>query len=163
MAFRIETNAFQPGGNIPANHSKDGGNKSPLIRWVDAPAEAQAFALVVEDPDVTGEPFCHWLVYDIPKDLTQLDPTMLHAGTVENGIHQGMNDFDEMGWGGPQPPQGEKHQYVFRLFALKKPLNAGEGLRRKDLLAKIEDAGVIDRAEITGFYKSVRSRRVSAA
>lgn len=164
MAFRISTNAFQPGGNIPVNYAKEGPNKSPYLRWEGAPEGTKSFALLVEDPDVAGDPFCHWIIWNIPSESTELTENIHHHSSFErSGIGQGLNDYDEVGYGGPQPPQGERHAYVFRLYALKDKMELPDDARRKDFLAKIEEVGVLDRAEITGFYKTLRKRRVSAA
>lgn len=161
MAFRISTNAFQPGGNIPVNFTKDGPNKSPLICWEHAPADTQSFALVVEDPDAPSGTFYHWLVYDIPPNVTQLDPELPHEPLLDEHIKQGTNDFGEIGYSGPQPPSGKKHQYVFRLYALARPLGITEGLGKDEVLQRIDQAGVIARAEMTGFYKSLKKAKVA--
>ena len=35
---------------------------------------------------------------------------------------EGPNDFGRIGWGGPCPPAGTPHDYVFTLYALPAPL-----------------------------------------
>lgn len=153
--FQIKTTAFQPGGSIPVNFTGDGPNKSPIIRWENPPAEAKSFALIVEDPDAPGEVFAHWLVYDIPADMTHLDPELPHDEMLPNGIKQGVNDFNEIGYSGPFPPVGKKHQYVFRLYALREPPGLNVAMRKDEFLAKIKDQGILAQSEVTGFYKSL--------
>ena len=99
-----------------------GGNLSPALSWSNAPKGTQSFALLVHDPDApTGSGWWHWLIYNIPANVTSLaagagDPKkgLLPAGTV-----QGRTDYGTQGYGGPCPPPGKPHHYFFRLYALK--------------------------------------------
>lgn len=164
MAFRILTNAFQPGGAIPVNFTREGPNKSPAIRWEEVPEGTQSFALIVEDPDAPAATFYHWLVYDIPSSLNSLDPELARVEEFPNGIKQGVNDFNEIGYDGPMPPSGERHRYVFRLYALKTaPGTLKPGLRKDELLEKLEQLGVLARAEVTGLYKSLGKKKKAVA
>ena len=38
-------------------------------------------------------------------------------GTFDEHVIQGKNDFGELGYGGPAPPDG-RHTYVFKLYDL---------------------------------------------
>jgi len=98
-----------------------GGNKSPQLSWSGAPAETQSFALTMFDPDApTGSGFWHWLMVNIPKDVTELalgagNP----GGALPAGALQTRTDFGAPGYGGPCPPEGHgPHRYVFTLFAV---------------------------------------------
>ena len=50
MPFALTTTAFQPGGDIPRKFTCQGADLSPALAWTDAPAGAQSFALIVDDP-----------------------------------------------------------------------------------------------------------------
>lgn len=164
MGFQLTTTAFASGGNIPVNFTREGANESPLIRWEGAPEGTKSFALVVEDPDAPSASFYHWLVYDIPGNVTQLSPDLRREQMLNDGTKQGVNDFGEIGWDGPMPPAGEKHQYVFRLYALKEPPRFVPGMRKEELLRVIEEnSGVLARAEITGFYKNLSKKKKAVA
>ena len=101
-----------------------GGNVSPALSWSNPPAGTKSFALLVHDPDApTGNGWWHWVVYDIPPDVTSLpadagDPA---KGLMPPGAEQGKSDFGTPGYGGPCPPPGKPHHYYFRLYALKVP------------------------------------------
>lgn len=49
--MELTSSAFEEGDTIPTEHTCDGRDLSPALRWSDAPEETGAFALVVDDPD----------------------------------------------------------------------------------------------------------------
>jgi len=98
-----------------------GENISPALEWRGAPPNTKSFAVTVYDPDApTGSGWWHWVVYNLPADQTKLeagagaaDGSKLPAGAV-----QGITDFGSPGYGGPCPPPGKPHRYIFTVFAL---------------------------------------------
>ena len=97
----------------------NGGNVSPALAWQGAPATAKSFALTMYDPDApTGSGWWHWVVYDIPANVTRL-ASGAASGGLPPGSVQGNTDFGTPGYGGPCPPVGDKpHHYIFTLYAL---------------------------------------------
>lgn len=100
-----------------------GKNISPALQWHGAPAGTKSFALTLYDPDApTGSGWWHWVVYNIPADVTGLSEG---AGAVGGqglpaGSVQGRSDFGAAAFGGACPPAGDKpHRYVFTVYALK--------------------------------------------
>ncbi len=99
-----------------------GNNVSPALNWSGAPKGTKSFALSVYDPDApTGSGFWHWVVFNIPADVTSLpkgagDPK---SDAAPKGAVQSRTDFGTPGYGGPCPPKGDKpHRYQFTIFAL---------------------------------------------
>ena len=95
--------------------------------------------------------FCHWLVYGIRADATELDEGIPRTDKLRNGILQGQNDFGQLGYGGPQPPSGT-HRYLFRLFALDTVLPLAPGAVH-DELDNAMRGHIIEEAQLTGIYR----------
>ncbi|EPG75624.1 Raf-like protein [Leptospira fainei serovar Hurstbridge str. BUT 6] len=99
-----------------------GDNVSPDLHWTGAPKDTKFFAITVYDPDApTGSGWWHWVIFNIPADITSLDSKAGNEkGTLPKGAIQSRTDFGKPGYGGPCPPAGEKpHRYIFRVIALK--------------------------------------------
>lgn len=123
-ALALTSTAFAANGTIPVQHRCTGADTSPPLAWTGGPA-AQAYALIVEDPDAGGV-FIHWVVYNIPGATRALAENALGGAGVA-GVLQGTNDFRRTVYGGPCPPPGQTHRYFFRLFALDGALNLAAG------------------------------------
>jgi Raf kinase inhibitor-like YbhB/YbcL family protein len=73
------------------------------------------------DPDApTGSGFWHWVVINIPPDATELvlDAGNPKAPKLPRGALQTRTDFSTPGYGGPCPPEGHPHRYLFTVFAV---------------------------------------------
>ena len=145
LALRSE--AFDDGASIPVRYTCDAEDVSPPLTWDGVPEQAGAFALVVRDLDADG--FVHWVLTDIPANVTSLPDGM--GDTV--GI-AGRNDFGRVGWGGPCPPSGQ-HRYEFTLYAMTAPLQL-DGAPDADEVDRALGANLLAEARLTGVY--TRSR-----
>lgn len=99
-----------------------GGNLSPHLHWDGAPADTRSFAVTMYDPDApTGSGFWHWVLYDIPADVTELS-TGAASGSMEalpSGATHARNDYGTKDYGGPAAPPGTGiHRYIFAVHAL---------------------------------------------
>jgi Raf kinase inhibitor-like YbhB/YbcL family protein len=121
--------AVADGQPIDPRFTCDGDDASPTLEWEGVPEGTAQLALAVEDPDARGGTFTHSLVYGI-------DPTAHKLAGEEEGwtgyapLPEGRNDFGDTGYGGPCPPEGEEHRYVFRLLALDFPVELEPGADR---------------------------------
>jgi Raf kinase inhibitor-like YbhB/YbcL family protein len=146
MEFRLTSPAFADGADVPVRHTCDGTDLSPRLTWTGAPTGTRSFALIVDDPDAPRGTFTHWVVYDIPSDVTEF-------GEGATLAKQGRNSFGGMGYGGPCPPPGDNpHRYRFTLYALDIPSIAVQNPTREELAAKM-DAHVLGTAQLVGRYK----------
>ena len=100
-----------------------GENKSPALKWSGAPKDTKSFAVTVYDPDApTGSGWWHWVVIDIPSNVTELPAGtgVTNSSTLPKGAVQIRDDYGVAAWGGVCPPQGDKpHRYIFTVYALK--------------------------------------------
>jgi Raf kinase inhibitor-like YbhB/YbcL family protein len=151
--FVFTESGVAEGEPIDPRYTCDGDDVSPALAWEGVPAGAAELALVVEDPDAPGGTFTHWLVYGVDPGVTAL-PEGVPVGADVAGppaLRQGVNDMGAAGYGGPCPPGGEEHRYVFRLFALDEALGLEGGASRDDVLGAIE-GHVIAETRLTATY-----------
>lgn len=121
------------GSPIDARYTCDGDDVSPALQWARAPEGTSGLALVVEDPDAPGETFTHWLAFGLPPAtvaVPQRVPSSQSRIPGPTPLTQGRNDFGDVGYGGPCPPEGDTHTYVFRLLALDADLDLPPGADR---------------------------------
>jgi hypothetical protein len=45
-----------------------------------------------------------------------------------------VNDFGQIGYGGPCPPPGKRHRYFFKVYALDTTLDLNSGVTKSELL-----------------------------
>ena len=138
MTFVLASPAFDEGAAIPRRHARAGLDLSPPLSWSGAPEGARAFALSVEDPDAPGGLFVHWLLYDLPARCRMLREGISKSRHLEEGARQGTNGYGAIGWGGPDPPSGERHRYCFTLFALSAPLGIAAGIDRDTFYVEVQ-------------------------
>jgi Raf kinase inhibitor-like YbhB/YbcL family protein len=128
--MNLRSAAFGAGDLIPDRYSKDGGNVSPPLSWDPAPAGTAELVLLCEDPDAPGGTFVHWVITGL--DASETD---LAEGEIPPDATLGRNGYGDPGWGGPQPPAGETHRYVFTLIAADEPVPVGADPSAEDVLA----------------------------
>jgi Raf kinase inhibitor-like YbhB/YbcL family protein len=150
-SFKLSSSAIQPGGTIGMDQVYNsfgctGKNISPPLIWKGAPKDTKAFALTMYDPDApTGSGWWHWVVINIDPHAGGMPA---NAGAGENlpkGAQQMRTDFGKPGYGGPCPPPGKPHHYIFTIYALK------------DLIQVDADAS----PAMVGFY--INSNKISSA
>jgi Raf kinase inhibitor-like YbhB/YbcL family protein len=166
--FSLEIDAWEDGAPIPARYAfgkpgTDGpfalsDNISPAIRWSHVPAGTRSLVLICHDPDVpsSGEDvnqadrtvpadlprvdFYHWVLADIPADVTELKEGSASEGVTARGKPCGKSaigvagqnsytgwfagdpDMEGIygGYDGPCPPWNDSivHHYHFTIYAL---------------------------------------------
>ena len=152
MAFALHTQAFVPGSEIPVRYTCSGPDVSPPLSWTDMPPGAQALALIVDDPDAPGGTFTHWLVYGLSPTRKELPENLAKNDRLPDGTVQGRNDFGKIGYGGPCPPPGKPHHYLFRLFALNTVLQVKPGFSRQELESAMK-GHVLGEATMLGTFR----------
>lgn len=144
FAMKIESSAFSHNQTIPPKYTCNGENISPPLKFEAIPDNAQSLALIVDDPDAPMGTWVHWVVYNINPNTTVFAENTKEAT-------QGINDFREIGYGGPCPPFGT-HRYFFKLYAVDKKLNLPQGATKAQVESAIK-GHIIESAELIGLYK----------
>ncbi len=157
MAFILTSAAFKDGAPIPAKYTCDGVDVSPPLAWSGAPAGTRSVALIADDPDAPGGTWVHWVLYNLPAEVSDLPENIAKVESLDlGGARQGRNDFRRPGYGGPCPPPGPAHRYFFKLYALDTRLELKAGAQKKDVEAALE-GHALGSAQIMGTY--ARQRR----
>jgi len=152
----LRSSAFDAEASIPTKYTCEGEDVSPPLRILEAPDGAESLALVLDDPDApTEDPFVHWLIWNVPPGTAEMPEGVAREERVEvlGDAHQGTNDFDDVGYRGPCPPEGDDaHTYRFMLRALETELDLEAGARRSALEGAIAGS-VVDETTLTGTYQ----------
>lgn len=151
MEMRVRSSAFTDGGMIPEKYTCDGEGISPPIVWESVSDNIRSFALICEDPDAPMGTFTHWVVYDLPSDVTELPEHIPNKDRLPNGGLQGINSLHKTGYFGPCPPSGT-HRYFFKVYALDKKLDIGPSAD-KDRLMEAMKGHIVAQGQIMGKYQ----------
>jgi len=167
--LKVSVDSFKNGGTIPnkfafcapaaQGHTTGGANISPSISWSKGPHGTQSYAIILYDTDSPAEHremmnkegvtmtadvkrhnFYHWVLVDIPANVTSLkegedsNARVVHgkpATPAPVGV-RGLNDYTKVtasndamkgnyfGYDGPCPPWNDEivHHYHFTVYAL---------------------------------------------
>ena len=169
--FQVSSSKFteiRPKVRIPDEHTCYGDNLSPPLNWSGAPDGTRSLALIADDVDHRAGNWVHWILYNIPADVTELTTGIATTTDVlPDGMTQGTNDERLPGYAGPCPPPvfirwdpGEggatpepAHKYVFTLYALDTELDLAAGATKSKLLDAM-DGHILAQAEIVGKYQT---------
>lgn len=148
-AFAIASATFKPNTTLPQStvYNKCGGqNISPELHWSGAPPGTRSFALIAFDPDATGG-WYHWVAYNIPAGITEL-----RAGIHLQLKELGASSFGQLSYGGPCPPPGKVHHYMFTLYALNVARLGRTGMTGPRVEAAMRHH-ILARTTVTGLYR----------
>jgi len=155
-SLQISSDAFDDNGDIPSEFSCEGEGISPPLRWSSLPENTKSLVLLVTDEDIPTPGFSlfkivHWVLYNIPRDVTELGSGVTDVALSELGIVVGPNWSREMCYYPPCPVSG-RHRYVFRLYALDVGAIRPKTSNRQGVLRAMENH-VIAYGELSGFYE----------
>jgi len=177
----------------PDAHATFGPNRNPHLAWTAVPDGTRSIAITCHDPDAPTQAddvnkegrevpadlpradFFHWLLVDLPSDMSEIAEGEFADGVVPHGrdaasgpygSRQGRNDYtawfagdpdmegDFYGYDGPCPPWNDSliHRYVFTVFALDVDhLNVEDGFTGGALREAVQ-GHVLATAELVGSY-----------
>ena len=146
--FNIQSPAFQDNAKIPDKFTGIGENVSPQLSWTNPPAGMQSFALIMDDPDATRGTFTHWIIFDIPANVSGLSEGVAQSEILSDSSRQLANGANRIGYTGPMPPPGKVHHYHFKLFALDKKLG-----KITQPIEKEMEGHILGQTMLTGTYE----------
>ncbi len=176
----------------PREHMALSENLSPHLTWREVPDGTRSFVLLCMDPDVPSQAddvnqegrtlpadmprvdFHHWVMIDIPAQLTELQTGQCSDGVSVGGkrqppgpadARQGLNNYTQFmagtemegkyfGYDGPCPPWNDErlHHYHFTVYALDiDRLKVGGEFDGPAVVEAIK-GHVLDQATISGTY-----------
>ncbi len=155
MGFRLTSNAFEPGGEIPGRYTCDGPDLSPPLAWSGLPEGTRSLVLIVDDPDAPDPAapkvtWVHWVLYNIPSSAAGL-PSATDTEDLPDGTREGLNDWRHTGYRGPCPLIG-RHRYFHKLYAVDTVFSDLGAVTKAQLKEEIE-GHILDQAQLMGTYQ----------
>jgi len=147
--LELQSPAFSKGGEIPRNYGYKNGNRSPPLKISGIPTGTQSLVLIMDDPDAqaaVGKVWVHWVNWNIDPNTAEIQ-----EGNVPSESLDGKNDFGELGYGGPAPPD-KKHTYIFKLYALDTKLNLAKGATKSQVEESMQ-GHILEETNLNGTYE----------
>jgi phosphatidylethanolamine-binding protein (PEBP) family uncharacterized protein len=140
----VLTLPWTDGGVIDKKFTCDGGGNIPDVTWMGVPPDAKELALVFLDDDAT---FLHWA----PVGLTPSTRGIVAGATPPNTkfYKNGDGTYDYVG---PCPGRGQKHTYLFTLYALPEPLGDPSAFVFSSQFVRTLDDKAIAKVSVKGTY-----------
>lgn len=163
MALELRSDSFENGDYLAEEQVMSeafgfgcaGGNVSPAFSWSGAPEGTKSFALTCYDPDApTGCGFWHWVVVNIPPDVTSLPAGAGSGEGLPSGALQVRTDVGQPGYVGPCPPAGDHpHRYLFMLHAVEVESLPVEADTSCAVVGFHLNFNTLEKASLMGLYK----------
>jgi len=144
--MKIYSPEFKDNSFIPKKFTCDGMDINPRLLFEDIPEGTESLVLIIDDPDAPTGTWVHWVLFNIPKNVTDIP-----EDAVPDNAIQGLNSWSKNNYGGPCPPSG-MHRYFFKLYALDILLELDDTATKKDVEQAMQ-GHIIEKAEYVGLYK----------
>ncbi len=136
---------FQNLENIPVKFTCDGDNINPNLEISGVDEKAKSLVLIMNGPDASDETWIHWIKFNIPTTIKNLN-----EGEEVKGV-SGEGTGANLDYSGPCPSDG-KHKYIFKLYSIDIELTLAEGSSKLEVEEAIE-GHILQETELIGVYE----------
>lgn len=139
--------AIRSNGRIPNEYGHFFDNKNPPLEVTGIPDATESWALVFDGPDAPGGVYIHWLVWNIPAQMTSIPTGWDPPEAVVEGANT--DGGSEYGYVGPDPVN--KQTYRFKVFAIDSHLDLPEGTTADALGTALKER-ILAQTQLTAWY-----------
>jgi Raf kinase inhibitor-like YbhB/YbcL family protein len=145
--IEVTSTVLRESALVPEAHTCEGTDVAPELSWRGVPEDAVEVVVIVDDPDASSGTFVHWTVWGLEPGDDAVGPE------VPGYAAEGTNDFGELGYLGPCPPEGdEAHRYRFRVLAVSERLDLRDGAEPQEVTRAVEGL-VVAEGSLTATYE----------
>lgn len=148
LTIHVGQNGITPSSTL------SGGNVSPLIQISGADSELDYAAVVVYNKSGNEKDKCIWTIWNIPS-VGYVPPGYDQGPAPQFPFPavQGVNDFGENGWHGPNPGLGVRDRLLFQVFIRREPLKIPCTSKADEVVDALRDGKTLAFGSLETFYQ----------